>query len=251
MALMDEFKEEREAVLQNGTTKQKISYIWDYYKWHIMIPIILVVAVISWIVNVITAPDVILNGAFMNVYKMDSSYSTEELVNGFYEALEIDSKEQEINLNTNLYFSEDASDGNYQTLQVLMAWHSADSLDFIGCDLPTMTELTYRGYFSDLREVLTQEQLTKYEPYFLYIDQDFYMERSKKLDNMEDVSDMKYPDPTKPEEMKNPIPIMIDISQSEKTTAAYAQVDQIIAFGIAANVYNTETTLEFLDYLME
>ena len=51
MALMDEFKEERKSVLQNGTIKQKISYIWDYYKWHIIIPIIVVIALISFIVN--------------------------------------------------------------------------------------------------------------------------------------------------------------------------------------------------------
>ena len=251
MALMDEFKEERKAVLKNGTTKQKISYIWDYYKWHILIPIILVVAVTSWIVNMITAPDIILNGVLMNIYKMDSSFSSEELVNGFYDTHGIDSKEEEINLNMNLYFNATSTTDSYQTLQVLMAWHSADSLDFITADLPTMTELTYRGYFSDLRELLSDDQLTMYEPYFLYIDQDFFIKRSERIDNMEDVSDMVFPDPTKPEEMVDPIPVMIDISKSEKIAAAYSTDNSITAFGIAANVFNTETTLEFLDYLME
>ena len=33
MAVMDEFKEEREA-LKNGTPKQKLAYFWYYYKWH-------------------------------------------------------------------------------------------------------------------------------------------------------------------------------------------------------------------------
>lgn len=251
MALMDEFKEERKAVLQNGTTKQKISYIWDYYKWHIMIPIILVVAITSWIVNMITAPDIILNGVLMNIYKMESDFSGEELVNGFYDAHGIDSKEEEINLNMNLYFNSDSANDNYQTLQVLMAWHAADSLDFITGDIPAMTDLTYRGYFSDLREVLNDDQLAMYEPYFLYIDQDFFIKRSEKIDEMEDVSDMTYPDPTKPEDMVDPIPVMIDISQSKKAADAYAGIDDIIAFGITANVQNTETTLDFLDYLME
>ena len=66
MALMDEFKEERKAVLKNGTIKQKISYIWDYYKWHIMIPLIVVIALISYIVNIVTRPDIILNGVTAN-----------------------------------------------------------------------------------------------------------------------------------------------------------------------------------------
>ena len=251
MALMDEFKEERKAVLQNGTTKQKISYIWDYYKWHILIPVIIVIAGISWIVNIITAPDIILNGVMMNIYKMESDFSGEELVNGFYDAHEIDSKEEEINLNMNLYFNSDSANDNYQTLQVLMAWHSADSLDFITSDLPAMTDLTYRGYFSDLREVLNADQLAMYEPYFLYIDQDFFIKRSEKIDEMEDVSDMTYPDPTKPEDMVDPIPVMIDISKSEKIAEAYSTDNNTNAFGITANVQNTETTLNFLDYLME
>ena len=251
MALMDEFKEERKAVLQNGTTKQKISYIWDYYKWHILIPVIIVIAGISWIVNIITAPDIILNGVMMNIYKMESDFSGEELVNGFYDAHEIDSKEEEINLNMNLYFNSDSANDNYQTLQVLMAWHSADSLDFITSDLSAMTDLTYRGYFSDLREVLNADQLAMYEPYFLYVDQDFFIKRSEKIDEMEDVSDMTYPDPTKPEDMVDPIPVMIDISKSEKIAEAYSTDNNTIAFGITANVQNTKTTLNFLDYLME
>ena len=36
MAVMDEFKEEREA-LRNGTPKEKLSYFWYYYKWHTLI----------------------------------------------------------------------------------------------------------------------------------------------------------------------------------------------------------------------
>ena len=35
MAVMDEFKEEREA-LKRGTPKQKLAYFWYYYKWHVI-----------------------------------------------------------------------------------------------------------------------------------------------------------------------------------------------------------------------
>lgn len=251
MALMSEFQKERDAVLKNGTVKQKIIYIWDYYKWHIIIPLVLVIAIVSHIINVITAPDVILNGVLMNVYSMENSFSGDEFLTGFYEKQKIDPKEQEVNLNMNLYFSTQSETANYESMQVLMAWHAADSLDFIGSDLSCMTELTYRGYFSDLREVLTEEQITKYEPYFLYMDQDFYVNRSEKINNMEDVSNMTYPDPTKPEEMVDPIPVMIDVSKNEQLSEAYANVKEMIAFGITANVANTEVALDFLDYVME
>ena len=251
MALMSEFQKERDAVLKNGTVKQKIIYIWDYYKWHIIIPIIVIIAITSHIINVITAPDIIMNGVLLNVYNTETSISNGELLEAFYQKQKIDPKEEEINLNTNLYFSPENANGNYETLQVLMAWHAADSLDFIGGDLPTLTELSYRGYFSDLREVLTEEQITKYEPYFLYMDQDFYIKRSEKIDNLEDVSQMSYPDATKPEEMVDPIPVLIDMRQSEKMTELYGESSEFPAAGITANVTNKESTLDFIDYLFE
>ena len=164
MALMDEFKEERKAVLQNGTTKQKISYIWDYYKWHIMIPIIVVIALISYIVNIVTRPDIILNGVMLNVYNMESESSPADLLPDFYKEQKIDSKEEEINLNSSLHYSVDNLNTNYQTMQVLMAWLSADQLDFVTGDATSLTDLAYKDYFTDLRDYFTEDELAKYEP---------------------------------------------------------------------------------------
>jgi len=41
MAVMDEFKEEREA-LKRGTPKQKLAYFWYYYKWHVIISVMII-----------------------------------------------------------------------------------------------------------------------------------------------------------------------------------------------------------------
>ena len=41
MALMDEFKEERESI-KNKSFKEKLDYFWCYYKWWIITPIIIV-----------------------------------------------------------------------------------------------------------------------------------------------------------------------------------------------------------------
>lgn len=249
MALMDEFKEERKAVFENGTLKQKTLYIWDYYKWHIIIPLVIIITVVWYIVHIATAPDIILNGVLMNAYGTEVSTSREQLVENFYNEQEINSKEEEINLNTSMYYTAGNDNANYESLQALMAWHAADSLDFIGGDLPALTELAYRGYFSDLREVLTEEQLAEYEPYFLYMDQDFYTKRSELLSNMEEVSSLEYPDCTKPEEMVDPIPILIDMSQSQKLSEIYTETSEVLAVGITANVVNEDMTLDFIEYL--
>lgn len=251
MALMDEFKKERKAVLQNGTIKQKISYIWDYYKWHIMIPLILIIALISFIVNLVTRPDIILNGVMLNVYNVESQASPTELLEDFYKAQEIDSKEKEINLNSSLNYSVDNKNSNYQTMQVLTAWLFADQLDFITGDASSLTDLAYREYFTDLRDYFSEDELAKYQPYFLYIDYDLYMKRVETADNLEDISSIVLPDCTKPEEMKDPIPVMIDMSQSKKLTEIYGEKFDALALGITVKETNKDMTLKFLDYLLE
>lgn len=251
MALMSEFQKEREAVLKHGTPKEKIKYIWDYYKWHIITPIIVISVIIWYIVHIVTAPDIILNGVLMNAYHTETSITGEELLEEFYKEQEIDSKEEEINLNTSLYYTAGNDNANYETTQALMAWHAADALDFIVGDLPSLTELAYRGYFPDLREVLTEEQIAKYEPYFLYMDQDIYTRRSEILSNLEDASSLEYPDCTKPEEMVDPIPVMIDISKSQKLSEVYTETSEVLTVGITVNVVNKALTLDFIDYLFE
>ena len=48
MAVMDEFKEEREA-LKNGTPKQKLAYFWYYYKWHVIIALVVIIMIVSFV----------------------------------------------------------------------------------------------------------------------------------------------------------------------------------------------------------
>lgn len=251
MALMDEFKEERKAIFENGTLKQKALYIWDYYKWHIIIPLIIVITIVWYIVHVITAPDVILNGVILNVYNTKTESSADTLLDDFYKEQKINLKEEEINLNMSLYYTAGNDNANYESSQALMAWLAAGQLDFMTGDVAALTELSYKDYFTDLREYLTDEQIQKYEPYFLYMDYDFYTKRSQKISNMEDVSTMEYPDCTKPEEMVDPIPVMIDMSQSKKLTETYGETSDILAFAITVKDTNKDMTLEFLDYLME
>ena len=52
MPVMDEFKEERES-LKNGTPKQKLTYFWDYYKWHVIVAIVAIIVVVTFIQQIL------------------------------------------------------------------------------------------------------------------------------------------------------------------------------------------------------
>ena len=66
-----------------------------------------------------------------------------------------------------------------------------------------------------------------------------------------DDTDISYPDPTKPELMVDPVPIMIDVSNSSILTDVYLGSNNTYGFAIIANGANLENTLKFIDHLMD
>lgn len=251
MAQMDEFRAEREA-MKTAPFKKKLAYFWDYYKWHTIITILLLIFVGSYIHTVVTATEDTLNGILLNTYSTDDV--TSDIINEFAEKEEIDLTKYSITLNTTLAYSVDGSTSystsTGDTRQVILANTGAGLLDFISGDLTSMTDLAYVSMFLDLREVLTEEQITAYEPYFLYVDQAILDEIEAANENYEDTSDIIIPDCSKPEEMENPVPVLIDMSQSDKLTSIYTYNVEGLSFGVTASLANKETTLAFIDYLM-
>ncbi len=248
MAAMDEFRKEREAI-KHAPLKVKAAYVWDYYKWYIIVGILVIVGLVSYIHSLVTRKDVLLNGILLNVYQTEAD--SNGLAEGFYELQNIDTKEEEINLNSSLFYSKDSTQ-SYQTLQVLMTWVSAEQIDFISCsDVETMTDLAYRGYFADLSETLNPVDYEKYKDLFYYMDEDVYNKRREAADTGNDIEAIQIPDPTKPEEMKTPIPVSIRVTDSALMRKAYGAHDEELVFGISSNAPNMDMTLKFLDYIME
>lgn len=249
MALMDEFKEERENI-KNGTWQQKLAYFWEYYKWYVIIPAIIIFSLVWYIHHMITKTDDVLHGLFINAHTMEAQTSADELAAEFIEDMKIDTKEYSVTFNTSInYIAEDDSGtANYETIQAMMAWIAAGTIDFMSGDKDAITDLAYKQYTVDLKEVLSEKEIAKYEPYFLYIDEAVIEARSKAFENNEDGSDIAIPDSTKPETMEKPIPVMIDMSKCEALSEIYGDTDSLV-LGIANNAPNVETIVHFLEYL--
>lgn len=253
MAVMDEFKEERENI-KNSTPKQKLTYFWEYYKWYVIIPVIIVSAIGWYIYHVVTTPETILSGILINTHNVANEEDpTTDIINKFYELQEIDTSEYSVDLNDSISWmtGENADAANYETTQALMAWIAAGSVDFITGDLDAMTEISYKSYFLDLSEVLTKEQYAQYEPYFLYIDQAVIEQRQAAFDNDEDASEITIPNCAEPETMEKPIPVMIDMSHSQKLLDIYGESTDTVVLSITENAPHKDLTLEFIGYLTE
>ncbi len=252
MALMDEFKEEREN-MKKAPLKEKIDYIWQYYKWHILIPLIIIIGLSSYIYTLVTKPDILLDGILLNTYNTEASDMTDKLTEEFFKVQNIDGKKYDISLNSTLSYNADTLAGatDYETSQILTAWLAAGDIDFISGDLSTMTTLAYKDYFADLRDILSEEQIKTFEPYFLYIDEAvLFAPTSDEVYDLTAVDTEEYPDCTKPVEMDRPIPVLIDISGYKKLEELYANPDELV-LGIAVNSDMNDIFFEFLDFLKE
>ena len=62
-------------------------------------------------------------------------------------------------------------------------------------------------------------------------------------------TNVDYPDPFKPEVMKDPIPVGIDVSKCEAFQSAYYFPNTKLYLGIATTTPRQDTARQFIDYL--
>lgn len=260
MAVMDEFKEERERIKKYGTRQEKLAYFWDYYKWHTIIAVIAIIVIGSSIYSSLTAKDIVLNGILLNSYSAVDEEVPSTLISDFLTEQQIDTTKNDITLNTSLYYTTDEeknSDYNmseltYTASQIIVVQVAAGELDFMTGDLETLSSLAYSEYFVDLSTVLSEDQLALYEPYLLYIDQTV-LEALNEDTDLDSTKTITIPDCDKPETMEKPIPVMINISHCDDVKEFYPHMteDDPIVFGFTVNSKHAEMTAAFLDFLMK
>lgn len=250
MALRDEIRRERQAVAKNGTWKDKWNYFTDYY----LVGTIAIIAVIAFGINFIyttvTKPDVVLNGAIVNTLNFEKkARSVNELADDFEEYAKINTEEEEVTFSGNLSLTGDQT-SDYQTSQAITVPAQAGVMDFVICPLENILDYAYGGLFVDLNTVLTPAQMEALQPYFIYIDKAVVKEREEAFDNDIEISEIPIPDSKKPDAMKEPVPIFLNISACEKVTNTYAYEVTDLVFGICMNAPNSETICKFVDYIM-
>ena len=227
---LEEFKK-----LKNESTKVKLDYIATYYWIPILAAVILLVIVISQVVHFTTAKDMALSGRFINA-NADETLS-QKYIQRVSKTLGIDEGESEISL-SNSFLSADDMQSTLATRQLIAAEAAAKSLDFLIGDMQLLLEYAYDEYFTDIRTILSQEQIARLSPYFLYMDQGYTP------------SDANFPDPTAPEIMKKPIPFALRIPEgSIFDLTYYAHTEDLVGIAALSNAQNRENIAKFIDML--
>ena len=167
MAVMDEFKEEREA-LKNGTPKQKLAYFWYYYKWHVIIAVVVIAMAGSFIYQLMNRKDPAFYTVLLNASLLDQMSSEQpEFITDFAEKEGIDLNTSDITFDTSIRIVEDSMDETSVTSsQKLMVYVAANELDSMITDFSSFQKYANSSTFHDLRDILTDEQIQALEPYF-------------------------------------------------------------------------------------
>ncbi len=247
MPVMDEFKEEREA-LKHGTLKEKLSYFFEYYKWHV----IAIAAGAFFIISIgwhwLTQKDTAIYAALINAVEMPRA---EEYAQSFAEAAGIDTDEYEVHLDASMRIDLNVLDQvTITSSEKLTAYIAAKNVDVFVTDEAIMQHYAYSDTFLDLREFLSEEQYAQYQPYFYYLDQTVMEEYLANRNGMDTSNVIEYPDPRNPEAMDDPIPVGIYLKADSALKDSFYYTGDCIA-AIVGNTKRAENVSKFIDFIFE
>lgn len=250
MPVMDEFREEREAI-KNASPKEKWDYFWEYYKWYVIGGAIIIFLLVIFIRDMVNKKDWIFYGAIINSYAYEEQ--SEALLNDFVNLAQLDTENHAVMFDTSYSITRGSYDEiSNSAAQKLLVNLTAADLDFVIADETTFGQYATIDTFMDMRTLFTGEDLKKYEPYFYYVD----MEDVRKIDeanlsaSYDSYQGAEY-DHTSPEGLAEPIPVAIYIGSSEKLNNAYVFKEEAVVLGVPQNTQHLQTTLQFIDYLLE
>ena len=149
------------------STQKKLGYVWDYYRFHILGTIVLVIVFGSIIHHYATLKTAVLDMIFLN------AYTPEDDRNPFAEFLAeqgYDPNEYEVYLATTLgyTFTEDGYQADYTTLQAISAMFSTGDMDVFATPPQVFDEYASAGYVADLSTIFTEEELAPYSDKIIY-----------------------------------------------------------------------------------
>ena len=216
--------------------KKKLEFIWDYYKWPILIALFVVISVISTVISLANEKEVVLSG-----YLFDSYYTTDqdEPFADFPNYAKLDHKTETADFYANLTLYGMYAETSQQFFSSIAAGHT----DFAVAAPETFLRLSYDSfkYFYDLREIMTSDQLEKLSDRLFYVD-------ASMLDQLNGQGTIQLPDHDKPETMKDPVPIGIDIRGGRGVDALYLG-EKPVFLTVVNNAPHLDMTLQFLEYL--
>lgn len=266
MALSDEIRHQRKRLKGKGW-KAYVSYFFTYYAWYTVAIIAAAVFVGALLATILGAKDQVLGVIFMNaqIASIGDDDFTQTVEDGITEYLNLDTETYEVTIDTSIYQTPGLVGDSYDmsASEKISVQTAAQVLDGIVADASNFYYYTCSLAFSDLREVLTDEQLEQYADRIFYIDMadvDAYQEAIQSSATVngvmtadegkayEQLSTWTLPDP---DTMEDPTPVGIMVTDSKVLQDAGVYPDVAVIYGFVSSSKETENAVLFLEYLLQ
>lgn len=246
MTIIEYIKKEH-ANIKEKPKEERWAYFWDYYKWHVVAVVLVIVLLIQAVVGIVNRKEVVFSGILLNCM---INIDDDDFLQGFYDRAGIDAQTQEAAFYTDVILTNKNTKNDVTAIQRIMAGMATKDTDFVVGQPENFQLCAYSTgrIFIDLRTFLDEDTLKAFSDRLYYIDGAVLDKLSVPAGETVDGS-IQLPDPTKPEAMEKPIPVGIDISDREAFQSSYYFPDTTLYLGIATNTPRTELVKQFIDYL--
>lgn len=269
-SVIEEIREQQKKAFATMTPKEKLAYFWDYYKIHTMVAVILIAFVIAFIGSYRSNKPTAFYAVLLNANTMEDTAAAAAAWNeGFMEYAGIDPEAYQVNIDTSVTLSADGGDqyevANRQKMAAMM--HAGD-IHAIVADTETFEGYARLGYFYDLTETFTEEELAPYADLLYYTDSAAFDEDTgDTLEEMKAAQEAVYNQVINhgdPSSMEKPVAVGVRIPQTGNKLGDSGYYDYIfesdytfqgypseIVIGIPLSAEDPGMVLQFLDYLFQ
>ncbi len=258
----DEIREERRKAMSRMSSREKFAYFWDYYKFHALAAVVLVIVMVSFIYQYVTHKDYGFYAVLVNAGISDLSNSMpEQWAAEFQEYASIDPEEYEVYIDTSMSVSStDLSQYSMANQEKIMAMTQTGAISTLVAETETFEKYAQAEYFYPLEEILSAEELEKYRPYFYYTDAATFADDDYDPTEIRDFSGLSI-DHNDPAAMEDPIAVGIIVTKDTKLedSRLYAYLEDSkydyqghpaeVILGIPITNKQPELAMKFLEYI--
>lgn len=222
--------------------RKKIQYIWDYYKFPLVVLCIFLYVIGYFLYGHFTRKDTILYTALVNVSASESL--TRQLSTNFIPYIKEDSSKKELQLYTGLYLTDDENNPNheytYASRMKILASIDGEQLDVVLMNKESFDAFSQNGYLYNLEELLSNEYPALYEKWKPYLVTNTIILEDNSTDVQLD-SSISY------QAVTEEAPTGLAISQTGLLHDA--GFSDTVYLGIVANTPRVDTAVHYIQYL--
>lgn len=160
-SIYDEIREQH-AKLKDASFKEKLSYFVYYYKWHVIISIIIIAVISAFISDMLQKKKTIFYCAIINPTYISNDQTA--LVTGLSDKLTLNSKKEEVIFDTSFILNGTGAiskEDSYYAKIKLDSMILAQQIDAITCTSEYVDGYSAEGTFYTLAEILPEDLLKK------------------------------------------------------------------------------------------